>query len=91
MKSGYLLGIDANGRFKTASFAAFVVLRPWLWRRTATLAANSRKAARALGKHLEHYRRELSRPPNPVAKSPATAQPEPQPAAVAGLRLGGRE
>jgi adenosylhomocysteine nucleosidase len=81
--------IDANGRFKTASFAAFVALRPWLWRRTATLAANSRKAARALCEHLERYREELRRP-NPVAMSPATAQPEPQPAA-AGLRVGGRE
>ncbi len=82
--------IDANGRFKTASFAVFVALRPWLWRRTAALAFNSRKAARVLCEHLEHYREELRRP-NPVAKSPATAQPEPQPAAVAGLHLGGRE
>jgi adenosylhomocysteine nucleosidase len=81
--------IDANGRFRTASFAAFVALRPWLWRRTATLASNSRKAAAALGKHLEHYRQELSRPSNPLAVSPAT--PEPQPAAAGGLHVGGRE
>jgi len=83
--------IDANGRFKTASFAAFVALRPWLWRRTATLAANSRKAAKVLCEHLEHYRQELTQPPNSVAASPATPQPEPQPAAAGGLRLGGRE
>ncbi|MFZ0277179.1 MAG: hypothetical protein WA254_23695 [Candidatus Sulfotelmatobacter sp.] len=83
--------IDANGRFKTASFAASVALRPWLWRRTATLAANSRKAARVLSEHLEHYRQELSRPPSPVAASPSTAKTEPQPAAAGGLRLGGRE
>jgi adenosylhomocysteine nucleosidase len=83
--------IDANGYFKTANFAAFVALRPWLWRSTTTLATNSRKAARALCEHLERYRQELSRPSNPVAAPAATAQPEPQPAAAGGLHLGGRE
>jgi adenosylhomocysteine nucleosidase len=83
--------IDANGRFKTANFAAFVALRPWLWRRTATLAANTRKAARVLGKHLDHYRQDLNRQPSPVAASPSTPKPESQPAAVAGLHTGGRE
>jgi hypothetical protein len=81
--------IAANGRFKTANFAAFVALRPWLWRRTATLAANSRKAARVLSEHLKHYRQELNRSPSPVAASPATA--EPQPAAAGGSHVGGRE
>ena len=52
---------DARGQFRTASFAAFVALRPTLWRRVAQLARNSRKAARALGEHLERYRQELSR------------------------------
>src|SRR5580692_5903833 len=80
--------IAANGRFKTANFAAFVALRPWLWRRTATLAANSRKAARVLSEHLKHYRQELNRSPSPVAASPATA--EPQPAAAGGSHVGGR-
>lgn len=83
--------IAADGRFKTANFAAFVVLRPWLWRRTATLAANSRKAARVLCEHIDHYWQELSRPSNPVAASAATAQPEPQPAAVSGFHVGGRK
>ena len=83
--------IDANGCFKTASFAAFVVLRPWLWRRTAMLAANCRKAATVLCEHLEHYRQELRRAPSPVATSPATPKPEPQPAAAGGLHVGGRE
>ncbi len=83
--------IDANGRFKTANFGAFVAFRPWLWRRTATLATNSRKAARALGKHLEHYRQELSRLSNPVAASPARPKPEPQPAAAGGFQVGGRK
>ncbi len=83
--------IDADGRFKTASFAAFVALRPWLWHRTATLAANSRRAARVLCEHLEHYQQELSRPSNPVAASPATPKPEPQPAAAGGFQVGGRK
>ena len=48
--------IDAQGRFRTTSFALFVTLRPWLWTRVATLASNSRKAARALGEHLERLR-----------------------------------
>ncbi|MFZ0542103.1 MAG: hypothetical protein WCC05_06690 [Candidatus Sulfotelmatobacter sp.] len=83
--------IDANGRFKTVNFAAFVALRPWLWRRTATLAGNSRMAARVLGQHIERYRQELSRSSNPVAASPATPQPQPQPAVASGSHTGGRE
>jgi nucleoside phosphorylase len=46
--------IDSQGRFSTARFAVFATLRPWLWPRVATLAANSRKAAKALGEHLRH-------------------------------------
>jgi len=45
--------IDAQGRFKTPAFAVFIALRPWLWSRVATLAANSRKAARILSAHLD--------------------------------------
>jgi nucleoside phosphorylase len=47
--------IDAAGRFKTASFVMYVALRPWLWRRVATLARNSNMAAKALGAHPEHF------------------------------------
>jgi adenosylhomocysteine nucleosidase len=58
--------IDSNGRFRSASFAAFIILRPWLWRRVVLLAGNSRKAAKALSAHLERYRQELSQtPPEP--------------------------
>jgi adenosylhomocysteine nucleosidase len=45
--------IDARGQFRTAAFAGFLALRPWLWLRVAALARNSRKAERALGSHLE--------------------------------------
>ena len=45
--------INVQGRFRTAAFAVFVALRPWLWRRVALLAANSGKAARAPGEHLK--------------------------------------
>lgn len=45
--------IDGQGRFRNASFVLFAALRPWLWGRVATLARNSRKAARILSEHLE--------------------------------------
>jgi adenosylhomocysteine nucleosidase len=44
--------VDSHGRFKTGNFALFVAVRPWLWRRVAVLARNSRKAGRALGERL---------------------------------------
>ena len=47
------LFLDAQGRFRTASFARFVVLRPWLWRRVVILASNSRKAGGILSQHLK--------------------------------------
>jgi nucleoside phosphorylase len=57
--------IDSSGQFRGASFAAFIVLRPWLWRRVALLAGNSRKAAKALSAHLERYRQEPCQTPEP--------------------------
>jgi adenosylhomocysteine nucleosidase len=45
--------IDPQGRFKTAAFALYVSLRPWLWSRTAQLARNSNHAARNLTEHLK--------------------------------------
>ncbi|MGO8794377.1 MAG: hypothetical protein ACLQLC_06105 [Candidatus Sulfotelmatobacter sp.] len=44
--------IDPHGRFQTASFTAFAILRPWLWMRVAQLAKNSSKAAKILAAHL---------------------------------------
>jgi len=85
--------IDPSGRFKTANFAAYVAIRPQLWSRTATLAANTRKAARVLSEHLEHYHRdrELSRPSDPIPAPAAAAQPEPHPVTASSLHAGGRE
>jgi adenosylhomocysteine nucleosidase len=47
--------IASDGHFRTASFAAYVALRPWLWLRTIRLARNSSKAAAALCGWLEQY------------------------------------
>jgi len=60
--------IDAQGRFKTASFALFVALRPWLWRRVAILASNSARAAKALGEHLKGF----SQAPIDIAEAKVT-------------------
>lgn len=59
--------IDSHGHFRTVNFAVFIALRPWLWRRVATLAGNSRKATRALGEHLERWVHDLSPRSEPVA------------------------
>jgi adenosylhomocysteine nucleosidase len=48
--------IDAQGRIRTISLAAYAALRPWLWPRIATLAHNSRKAAAALERYLRDHR-----------------------------------
>jgi len=52
--------IDARGRFKTSSFALFVALRPWLWKRVSILASNTNKAAKILAEHLRTLRPHLS-------------------------------
>jgi len=83
--------IDANGRFRTARFALFVSLRPWLWRRVARLASNSSKAQKALGTHLERFRQQLGQPSGGIATPSAAVRPTPQPAATGGLNAGGRK
>jgi adenosylhomocysteine nucleosidase len=47
--------IDAHGRFRTANFAVFAALRPWLWLRAAVLGSNSKMAARRLCEHLKSF------------------------------------
>jgi len=50
--------IAPGGQLRTAAFATFVALRPWLWLRVIRLANNTAKAARALCKWLEQYNRD---------------------------------
>jgi adenosylhomocysteine nucleosidase len=83
--------IDAQGRFQTTNFAAFVALRPGLWNRVSTLASNSRKAARVLGDHIERCRRELSRASERIASPSTAGRPTPPAAATNGLNAGGHE
>jgi nucleoside phosphorylase len=45
--------ITSDGRFRTAGFALFAAIRPWLWMQVAKLALNSRQAAHALALHLQ--------------------------------------
>lgn len=54
--------IDARGAFKTASFAAHVAIRPWLWKQAIALASNSGKAAKALADRLIQSRLVTSSP-----------------------------
>jgi adenosylhomocysteine nucleosidase len=86
--------IDSQGRFRTTSFAFHAALRPWLWRRVAGLASNSRKAASALCQHLEQFHQELSRASHGASETimarKAEARPE-EPAAISGLRAGGHK
>jgi|HubBroStandDraft_6_1064221.scaffolds.fasta_scaffold00082_29 adenosylhomocysteine nucleosidase len=81
--------LDAWGRFRTPAFTLFIALRPWLWSRVARLASNSRKAAKALGEHLERFQHELSqasgRMSEKIAAPPPPARPAPQAAASTEL------
>jgi adenosylhomocysteine nucleosidase len=49
--------ITSDGKFRSASFTAFVTLRPWLWADVARLSRNSRLAARKLTAELAQYGR----------------------------------
>ncbi|HWX56330.1 MAG TPA: hypothetical protein VN176_17205 [Verrucomicrobiae bacterium] len=40
--------VDAQGRFQTGKFTAWVSLRPWHWPRTIALGRNTKKATQAL-------------------------------------------
>jgi nucleoside phosphorylase len=84
--------IDPQGRFRTAGFALFAALRPWLWRRVALLAGNSRKAARALGERQASFRQQLSQPAGPDSEKimAPSAAPHAE-AATSASRAGDRE
>jgi|SRR5579863_5775584 len=50
--------VDHDGRFRTASFVAYFIARPWLWFRVFRLFGNSRKASEALCIRLDQFIRE---------------------------------
>jgi adenosylhomocysteine nucleosidase len=84
--------IDSQGRFRAAGFALFAAPRPWLWPRLAALARNSRKAARALGEHLERLRQELSQEASGEITSPPVAErADAETATTSGFRAEGHE
>jgi adenosylhomocysteine nucleosidase len=47
--------VRQDGQFRTAAFAAFIAIRPWLWARTVRLGGNTAKASRALCIWLNQY------------------------------------
>lgn len=47
--------VSPDGQFRTTAFAAFIVIRPWLWARALRLASDSAKASRALCSWLVQY------------------------------------
>jgi adenosylhomocysteine nucleosidase len=65
--------IAADGQFKTASFAMFATLRPWMWKPVARLARNSRRAERALSSRLERFLEDMPAATNPSGVSTARA------------------
>jgi hypothetical protein len=81
---GMARSINSAGQFNTASFALFAAPRPWLWKPVATLAMNSRKAARALSSNLERLCIDLTQAIATPAAMVATA-------AANLLRSGDRE
>jgi adenosylhomocysteine nucleosidase len=84
--------IDSQGQFRTASFAFFAALRPWLWPRVAQLASNSRKAANALSQHLQHLQQDLSQESKEATENITAPSVSSSPEITAsGSRLGGRE
>jgi adenosylhomocysteine nucleosidase len=50
--------ITRAGRFQTARFLFFALLRPWLWARVLRLAKNSKRAGEALCRWLDQYNHE---------------------------------
>jgi adenosylhomocysteine nucleosidase len=58
--------ITHDGRFQTARFAVFAVLRPWLWLKLIRLARNSAKATKTLCDWLDQYNHPAEKLENPA-------------------------
>jgi len=86
--------IDSRGQFRTASFMLFAAAQPWLWRRIASLASNSRTAARALGNHIDRIGRvedQASTPHSENIPAQAATRLTPQPVTTNVFRNEGHE
>ncbi len=83
------LFIDSRGHFKTAAFAIFIILRPWLWPRVATLARNSSRAARILSHHLQRWEHKAGL--SPQEENSIEARPPAQPVTATVSHPGGRD
>jgi adenosylhomocysteine nucleosidase len=58
--------IKGDGRFQTARFAAFAVIRPWLWPKLVQLARNSARATKTLCDWLDQYNHPAEKLENPA-------------------------
>jgi adenosylhomocysteine nucleosidase len=58
--------ITHDGQFQAARFAAFAVLRPWLWPKLIQLARNSAKATKTLCDWLDQYNYPAEKLENPA-------------------------
>jgi nucleoside phosphorylase len=58
--------ITHSGRFQTARFAAFAMLRPWLWPKLFQLARSSAKATKTLCGWLDQYNHPAEKLENPA-------------------------
>jgi adenosylhomocysteine nucleosidase len=64
--------ISVDGKFDTAGFVVFALLRPWLWLKLVHLATNSKRAAQALSGHLERMLDESARGAGISENGPST-------------------
>jgi adenosylhomocysteine nucleosidase len=87
--------VDSQGQFRTAGFAFFAAMRPWLWIRIAALARNSRKAAKALSDHLDcsccEASHALCAAAENIAPPQAVTRRKPQPVTANDFRTEGHE
>ena len=70
--------IRHDGQFRTAAFAVFIAIRPWLWTKAARLARNSAKASDALCAWLSQQDRDLEKLENSGSESHLIKATQPQ-------------
>jgi len=70
--------VSPEGQFRTAAFAVFIAIRPWLWVGTMRLARNSEKASTALCAWLDQYHRDAEKLQNSAPELHPTKEAFPQ-------------